>query len=127
MTESELVRALSVIKPNEGAQSINIKSYRSLISLIFSFSLYSLFFSSTNSISIPTRSMLDWIMSRLGDSVFLIASEISRDPESTWYNDKFLSFGSKPSPEDAFAWGSASIIRTFFQVLQLMQLNLHLK
>ena len=28
ITESEPVRALSVIRPNEGAQSINIKSYR---------------------------------------------------------------------------------------------------
>ena len=48
---------------------------------ICSFSLYSLFSTSTNSISTPTRSILDWIISRLGDSVFFIISLIFFDSE----------------------------------------------
>ena len=44
----------------------------------------------------------------------MIASEIFVNPESTWYKDKSLSLGSNPRPEDAFAWGSASISKTFF-------------
>ncbi len=68
-TESEAVKELTVISPNDGGQSIIKKSKSSLTSFKAFFNLISLSGKGTSSISAPIKSMFEGIIFKKLNSV----------------------------------------------------------
>ena len=114
ITELDAASALRVSNPNDGAQSMMIKSYSSRIGTSTFFNRYSLSSKLTKSSSAPTKSILAGSKSRLGLLVSTIHSLAVVFPVKHSYIPFSISFVLYPTPELALAWGSASIKSTFF-------------